>query len=156
VRDPPLGTPQIPQENQPSRLRSSGWTLPVLFRVSVALDLWSHGINRVTALSEFNQPNNTKPGAGMGLEWAATNIGNSGFSLAARGSYTINPDNNISDVSLGTLSTSIKSGSFTADGVALGGGLGYARGNVHFGFDYAYRNLGPLGGTNFLSFALGW
>jgi hypothetical protein len=156
VRDPPLGTPQIPQENQPSRLRSSGWTLPVLFRVSVALDLWSQGINRVTALSEFNQPNNTKPGAGMGLEWAATNIGNSGFSLAARGSYTINPDNNISDVSLGTLSTSIKSGSFTADGVALGGGLGYARGNVHFGFDYAYRNLGPLGGTNFLSFALGW
>jgi hypothetical protein len=110
----------------------------------------------VTALSEFNQPNNTKPGAGMGLEWAVTNIGNSGFSLAARGSYTINPDNNISDVSLGTLSTSIKSGSFTADGVALGGGLGYTRGNLHVGFDYAYRNLGPLGGTNFLSFALGW
>ncbi len=156
VREPPLGTPQIPQENQPSRLRASGWTLPVLFRVSVALDLWSQGINRVTALSEFNQPNNTKPGAGMGLEWAATNIGNSGFSLAARGSYTINPDNNVDDVNLGGLSTSIASGSFTADGVAVGGGLGYTRGNLHVGFDYAYRNLGPLGGTNFLSFALGW
>jgi hypothetical protein len=156
VREPPLGTPQIPQEDQPSRLRASGWTLPVLFRVSVALDLFSQGINRVTVLSEFNQPNNTKPGAGMGLEWAATNIGNSGFSLAARGSYTINPDNNISDVNLGGLGTSIANGSFTADGVALGGGLGYSRGNLHVGFDYAYRNLGPLGGTNFLSFALGW
>jgi len=156
VRDPPLGTPQIPQEPQPSRLRASGWTLPVLFRVSVALDLLSQGMNRVTALSEFNQPNNTKPGAGMGLEWAVTNIGNSGFSLAARGSYTINPDNNITDVNLGALSTSIASGSFTADGVALGGGLGYTRGTLHVGFDYAYRNLGPLGGTNFLSFALGW
>src|SRR6266513_1492256 len=64
-REPPLGTPQIPQENQPSRLRASGWTLPVLFRVSVSLDVWSQGQNRLTALSEFNQPNNTKPGAGF-------------------------------------------------------------------------------------------
>jgi hypothetical protein len=156
VREPPLGTPQIPQENQPSRLRSSGWTLPVLFRVSVALDLFSQGMNRVTALSEFNQPNNTKPGAGVGLEWAVTNLGNSGFSLAARGSYTINPDNNVSDVNMGGLTSSFKSSSFTADGVALGGGLGYTRGTLHLGFDYAYRNLGPLGGTNFLSFAVGW
>jgi hypothetical protein len=156
AREPPLGTPQIPQENQPSRLRASGWTLPVLFRVSVAVDLWSQGINRVTALSEFDQPSNTKPGAGVGLEWAATNLGNSGFSLAARGSYTINPDNNISDVNLGGLSSSLSSGSFTKDGVAVGGGLGYTRGNLHLGFDYAYRNLGPLGGTNFLSFAVGW
>ncbi len=156
VREPPLGTPQIPQENQPSRLRSSGWTLPVLFRVSVAVDVLNQGMNRVTALSEFDQPNNTKPGAGMGLEWAVTNIGNSGFSLAARGSYTMNPDNNINDVNLGGLRTSIASGSFTADGLAFGGGLGYARGNLHLGFDYAYRNLGPLGGTNFLSFAVGW
>ena len=29
-------------------------------------------------------------------------------------------------------------------------------GDLHFGFDYAYRNLGPLGGTNFLSFTVGW
>jgi hypothetical protein len=155
-REPPLGTPQIPQENQPSRLRSSGWTLPVLFRVSAALDLWSQGINRVTVLSEFNQPSNTKPGAGLGLEWNATNLGNSGFSVAARGSYTINPDNNIDDVSLGTLSTSVANGSFTADGMALGGGLGYTRGDFHVGFDYAYRDLGPLGGTNFVSFTIGW
>jgi len=155
-REPPLGTPQIPQENQPSRLRATGWTLPVLFRVSVALDVLSQGMNRVTVLSEFNQPNNTKPGASAGLEWAITNVGNSGFSLAARGSYTINPDNNVDDVNLGSLTTSVKSGTFTSDGLALGGGLGYTRGTLHFGFDYAYRNLGPLGGTNFLSFVVGW
>ena len=155
-REPPLGTPQIPQEDQPARLRASGWTLPVLFRVSVALDLVNQGMNRVTALSEFNQPNNTKPGAGVGLEWAATNLGNSGFSLAARGSYTINPDNNISDVNLAGLSTGLKSSSFTADGLAVGGGLGYTRGTLHLGFDYAYRDLGALGGTNFLTFEVGW
>jgi hypothetical protein len=155
-REPPLGTPQIPQEDQPSRLRASGWTLPVLFRVSVALDLWAQGQNRITALSEFNQPNNTKPGAGLGLEWMGTNLGNSGFSLSARGSYTINPDNNTNDIDMAGLSSSYKSGSFTSDGLALGGGLGYTRGNLHLGFDYAYRNLGPLGGTNFLSFEVGW
>src|SRR6202165_278402 len=108
VREPPLGTPQIPQETQPSRLRASGWTLPVLFRVSAALDLWTQGLNRVTLLSEFNQPNNTKPGAGAGVEWAVSNIGNSGFSLAARGSYTINPDNNISTAKITGPTTSIK------------------------------------------------
>ncbi|MBI1967065.1 MAG: PorV/PorQ family protein [Gemmatimonadetes bacterium] len=155
-REPPLGTPQIPQEDQPSRLRTSGWTLPVLFRVSAALDVWTQGVNRVTVLSEFNQPNNTKPSAGLGLEWAASNLGNTGFSVAARGSYSINPDNNIDDISLGTLSTSISSSSFTSDGVAVGGGVGYTRGNLHFGFDYAYRNLGPLEGTNFVSFSVGW
>src|SRR6266513_3108038 len=117
-----------------------------------SLDVWSQGQNRLTALSEFNQPNNTKPGAGLGLEWSSMNLGNTGFSLAARGSYTLNPDNNITDVTLGGLSTKYKSSTFTSDGLALGGGLGFTRGQMHLGFDYAYRNLGPLGGTNFISF----
>ena len=84
------------------------------------------------------------------------NLGNTGFSLSARGSYTLNPDNNINNVDLGGLTTKYKSGTFTSDGVAVGGGLGYARGSMHLGFDYAYRNLGPLGGTNFISFEVGW
>src|SRR2546422_1108620 len=47
-RTPPLGTPDVPQEPQPARLRASGWDLPVLFRVSVALDLYNRGANRIT------------------------------------------------------------------------------------------------------------
>jgi len=43
TRTPPLGTPDVPQEPQPSRLRASGWDLPVLFRVSAALELLSQG-----------------------------------------------------------------------------------------------------------------
>ncbi len=155
-RVPPLGTPQVPQEPQPARLRAAPWGLPVLFRVSAALDLWSQGANRVTLLSEFNQPNNTKPAAGAGLEWMAGNIGNSGFSLAARGSYTLQPDNNVDDINFAGQATTISSSSFTSDGVAVGGGVGYGRGNLRLGFDYAWRNLGPLGGTNFLSFSVGW
>ena len=156
TRPPPLGTPDVPQEPQPARLRSSGWDLPIVFRVSAALDLINQGQNRITLLSEFDQPYNTKPGAGAGLEWMGTNLGNSGFSLAARASYTIQPDNNTSDISFGNLTTAQSSGSFTSDGIAVGGGLQYGRGALKLGFDYAWRNLGLLGGTNFLSFSVGW
>ena len=156
TRTPPLGTPDVPQEPQPSRLRASGWDLPVLFRVSAAFDLYNRGQNRVTLLGEFTQPNNTKPAAGGGLELSGANIGNSGFSLAARASYTIQPDNNINDISFGSQSTGASSGSFTKDGIAVGGGLAYGRGNLRLGFDYAWRDLGLLGGTNFLSFSVGW
>ena len=156
VPPPPLGTVPVPREAQPANFRTKEFGLPVMFRVSVALDLLTQGSNRVTVLSEFTQPNNTKPGASAGLEWASQNLGNSGFSLAARGSYTLNPDNQL-DVGTGAGFTSgEKNGTFTSDGLALGGGIAYGRGNVKFGLDYAWKNLGPLGSTNFFSFSLGW
>ncbi len=156
-RVPPLGTQDIPQEPQPARLRASSWGLPVMFRVGVSFDVMTQGQNRVTLLSEFTQPTNTKPGAGAGLEFATTNVGNSGFSLAARGSYTIQPDNNLTpDATAAGFTSQQSTSAFSSDGLALGGGIAYGRGTWKLGFDYAYRNLGPLGGTNFLSFTLGW
>ena len=155
-REPPLGTVDIPQELQPARLKASPWSLPVQFRVGVSLDLVAQGQNRVTLLSEFSQPVNTKPGAGAGLEFAMTNVGNSGFSLAARGSYTLQPDNNLDPGTGAGFTSTVSSGTFSSDGVAVGGGLSYGKGNFKLGFDYAYKSLGALGGTNFLSFSLGW
>jgi hypothetical protein len=155
-RVPPLGTVDVPQEPSAASLKTKDFGLPVMFRVSVALDLLAQANNKVTLLSEFSQPNNTKPGAGMGLEWAATNLGNSGFSLAARGSYTIQPDN---DLEFGTgagFATQETTGAFTSDGLALGGGVGFNRGNFKLGFDYAFRDFGPVGGANFFSFSIGW
>lgn len=156
VPPPPLGTVPVPREPQPASFRTKEFGLPVLFRVSVALDVLSQGANRVTVLSEFTQPNNTKPGASAGLEWASTNLGNSGFSLAARGSYTVQPDNQMDIGSGAGFTSGEKSGSFTSDGLALGGGILYGRGSVTFGLDYAWKNFGPLGSTNFFSFSLGW
>ncbi len=156
VPPPPLGTVPVPREPQPASFRSKEFGLPVMFRVSVALDVLAQGANRLTLLSEFTQPNNTKPGASAGLEWNSTNLGNSGFSLAARGSYTIQPDNQLDVGTAAGFASTQKSGSFTSDGVALGGGLAYGKGAVKFGFDYAWRNMGPLGSTNFFSFSLGW
>ena len=153
---PPLGTVNIPQEVQPVRLRTSSWGLPVQFRVGVALDVLNQGMNRVSVLGEFTQPVNTKPGAGAGLEWNLANVGNSGFSLAARGSYTLQPDNNLDPGTGAGFTTGISTSNFSSDGLAVGGGVAYGRGNWHVGFDYAYRNLGALGGTNFLSFSVGW
>lgn len=156
TRAPPLGTVDIPQELQPARLKTSSWGLPVQFRVGVALDVLNQGANRVSVLGEFTQPVNTKPGGGAGLEWAISNVGNSGFSLAARGSYTLQPDNKLDPGTGAGFTTSISTSSLSSDGVALGGGLSYGRGTWHVGFDYAYRNLGALGGTNFLSFSVSW
>ena len=155
-RTPPLGTVDVPQEPSAAQLQTKDFGLPVMFRVSLALDLVSQASNRVTLLSEFSQPNNTKPGAGMGLEWSASNLGNSGFSLAARGSYTLQPDN---EIELGTdagFGTAESTGAFTSDGLAVGGGVGYNRGNFRILFDYAFRDFGPVGGANFFSFSLSW
>jgi hypothetical protein len=156
TRAPPLGTVDIPQELQPVRLRTSSWGLPVQFRVGVSLDVLTQGVNRVSLLGEFTQPINTKPGAGAGLEWALTNVGNSGFSLAARGSYTLQPDNKLDPGSGAGFTTTLSTSNFTSDGLAVGGGLSYGRGHWRLGFDYAYRDMGALGGTNFLSFSVGW
>jgi hypothetical protein len=153
---PPLGTVPVPREPQPATFRSKEFGLPVMFRVSIALDVLSQGANRLTLLSEFTQPNNTKPGASAGLEWASQNLGNSGFSLAARGSYSIQPDNQITIGNGAGFTSREKTGTFTSDGLALGGGLAYGKGSVKFGVDYAWRSLGPLGSTNFFSFSLGW
>src|SRR5207247_8476749 len=112
TRAPPLGTPDVPQEPQPSRLRASGWDLPVLFRVSAALDLYNRGQNRVTVLGEFTQPNDTKPAAGGGLEVSSANIGNSGFSLAARSSSPTQHDNNVDDINFRNLPSTASTGSF--------------------------------------------
>ncbi|HXO85083.1 MAG TPA: PorV/PorQ family protein [Gemmatimonadales bacterium] len=155
TREPPLGTVDVPQEPQSAVLSTTGWTLPVLFRVGVALDLVAQGNNRLTVLSEFTQPNNTKPGAGAGFEYSMLNIGQRGFSLAARGSYTIQPDNQTNDLVLG-MPTKEAGGTFTSDGLALGGGLEYNKGNTRLGFDYAWKSLGTLGSSNFLTFTVGW
>jgi hypothetical protein len=156
TREPPLGTVDVPQEIQPAELKTKDFGLPVQFRVSVALELMHQANSQLVLLSEFTQPNNTKPGAGMGLEWSMGNIGNSGFSLAARGSYTLQPDNDIVLSSAAGFDTQESVGGFTKDGLAVGGGIGYGKGNFRVGMDYAYRDFGSLGGANFFSFSITW
>lgn len=155
VRQPPLDQSQIPQEAAPADLKTKDWSLPTSFSVGVALDLVSSPASRVTLSSEFTQPNNSRPGVNGGLEWALTNIGNSGFSAMARGSYTYMTDNQLAITSAAGFSTTLDSKK-NQDGLAFGGGLSYDRGVFGLGVDYAYRNLGVLGGTHFFSATLHW
>jgi hypothetical protein len=156
LRQPPQGTVDVPQQPQPTDLKTSGWSLPVLFRVAVALDLVTMAQQRLTLLGQFTQPNNDKPGAGAGLEYELSNIGHSGFFVAARGSYTLEPANSLDPGTNAGFTTKYSVGSFSNYGLAAGGGIGWGRGNVKFGFDYAYKSLGALGGTNFASLSLAW
>ena len=153
---PPLQQ-DVPQDPQPARYQSETFNLPVVFRVGLSYDFVYSAATRVTLLGQFEQPNNTNPNGGAGLEWALTDIGNSGFTVMARGSYAYQPDNNL-DANPGSgagFATDLASKD-GMDGLAVGGGLAYARGSFMLGLDYAYRHLGVLGATHVYSATLHW
>ena len=104
------------------------------------------------ALSDFNQPNNSKAGFSAGTEFIAQNLGGSAFSAALRGSYSYFASNNVKPA---TLSTAL-SDEENLQGLAAGGGLMYGSGNFNLSVDYAYKYMGILGATHFVSFGLGW
>lgn len=158
-RPPPPLQVDVPQDPQPARYQTESFNLPVVFRVALAYDFVSTAMTRVTVLGSFEQPNNSNPGGGGGLEWALTNISQSGFSVMARGSYMYQPDNHFEasgQVSQGSGFSSAIGDDRKLDGLALGGGLMYSRDSFGLGLDYAYRHLGVLGGTNLFSATVYW
>jgi hypothetical protein len=156
TRTPPQDQQDVPQEGAAAELATKDFGLPVLFRVGVAYDFISSANNRLTVMSEFNQPNNNNATAGGAFEWAFLNLGNTGFEVAARGGYTYQPDNDLApNANRAGFASSLNSDE-NLDGLSLGGGLGYRRGTFGFFVDYAYRDLGLLGGTNFFSATIQW
>jgi len=158
-RQPPQGTPSIPQEPAAAALRTKDWQLPIQFRVALAYDLFATSMSRFSLMGEFTQPNNNDPTFGFGGEYNVK-LGTSGFSLAPRLSYTYQPANNLdpagpSSANYAGFNTTVSAG---ADGFAAGGGLMYQKNPRGFGFgvDYAYRNYGLLGNVNTISLALTW
>jgi len=155
-RQPPPGQPNFPQEPQPAALRTKDFQLPTLFRVGLAFDFVTNASTRVTVTSEFNQPNNSRPTAGGGMEWSLLNIGNSGFGAHVRGGYTYQPDNDVTPDATAAGFASTVGSQENLDGVAFGGGLGFEKGDFGFGVDYANRGLGILGRTHYLSASITW
>jgi uncharacterized protein UPF0164 len=151
-RTPLPGEDDVPSLPQPSRLRTKAFPLPTTFRVGLSYDLLTGGNNRLTFLSDFNQPNNNRAGFSAGAEWASRNLGGSPFGVALRGSYSYVPSNNLSPT---TLSTSL-SNKEDLQGLAGGGGLLFNQGNFSISVDYAYKYMGILGPTHFVSLGLGW
>lgn len=151
-RDPLPGEDEVPSIPQPSQLRTKAFPLPTMFRVGLAYDVTTGAAHRVTALADFNQPNNSKAGFSGGLEYMGRELGGSPISAALRGSYTYYSANNLEPTQYNTK----LSGEEGMQGLALGGGLSYGQGNFNLGVDYAYKDMGILGPTHFISFGLGW
>ena len=152
-RDPIPGEPDVPENPQPSEFRTTGFNLPTTFRVGLAYDLIAGDNNRLTLISDFNQPNNNGAGFSAGGEWMSQGLGGSPFGFALRGSYNYSAANNLDPVDVSTTALGDEE---NLQGLAFGGGLNYARNNFNLGFDYAWKYLGVLGGTNFFSVSLGW
>jgi len=155
TRPPVPGQVDVPQEGQPSSLQTKDWNLPVMFRVGLALDAVSSEQARLTLLSEFSQPNNNKAGFELGGEVALSDIGKSGFYVSGRGSWNHQPANDLDVGTQAGFATAL-SGKENQQGLAAGFGVGYKKSAFGLGFDYAWRSLGVLGGTNFVSFTVSW
>jgi len=156
-RTPPPGEQTVPQEGATATLRSKDWPLPITFRVGLAYDVFQTSAGRLSVLGEFTQPNNTAPGFDLGGEYAVS-LGSSGFSVAGRASVLYAPDNNVGtpdSASAGFVGSSNGSAQYR---MSAGGGLYYRPGNAPFsiGVDYAYRNMGLLGGVNMVTVGFTW
>jgi hypothetical protein len=147
------GEDEVPANPQPAQFRTKDFPLPTIFRVGLAYDLIAGDQNRLTLISDFNQPNNNGAGFSAGGEWMTERLGGSNFGFALRGSYSYAPANNLDPVDPNTTALEDEE---RLQGLALGGGLNYGSGNFNLGLDYAWKYLGVLGGTNFFSVTVGW
>jgi hypothetical protein len=156
LRPPPQGEQPVSQEPARATLQTKAWSLPIMFRVGLSYDLFATSAGRFSLLGEFTQPNNNAPGFNFAGEYGL-NLGSSGFSIAGRAGMTYAPDNNMNADTTATtgsgFATTVKEGQLLR--VSAGGGLYYkGSGSFGFGVDYAYRNMGLLGGVNMFTVAL--
>jgi hypothetical protein len=153
-RDEIPGQDPVPSNPQPSEFRTKDFPLPTIFRVGLAYDVLAGDNNRLTVISDFNQPNNNGAGFSAGGEWMTQGLGGSNFGFAVRGSYSYAPANNLDPVDVNT--TALRDEE-RLQGLAFGGGINYGTGGgFNIGLDYAWKYLGVLGGTNFFSVTVGW
>ncbi len=148
------GEDPITEDLQPAVYRTTPFSLPTTFRVGLSYDVIASGNNRATLMGEFNQQNSNKAGYGFGAEVAANRLGGSNFGLALRGSWSAAPANSYETDFFGVGVD--KEDDEKLQGLAVGAGLMYQTATFALGFDYAYKNMGLLGDTNFFTVSLGW
>ncbi len=135
------------------QIKTKGFNLPTNFQVALAYEAFHFANSSVTVAGAFNQPNNNRAGFGGALEWSASKLGGSPFGAAIRGSYGYAPANN---VNLSNQIPTALSDEENLQGIAVGGGISYQTGGFLLGADYAFKYMGILGPTNFVSITVGW
>ena len=157
--DPIPNDPGVPGDVgvDPARgeVLASEFPVPVVYRVGLAYDIMDSAERRLTILTDFNEPYNTKPGFSLGGELAFTPSSRP-FSFALRGSYQYQGDNDFEE-RRGEQFSSQVSQSSSMDGLTAGAGLGY-RITDDYGLrvDYAFRHFGVLGSSNAFTVSLNW
>lgn len=151
-REPLPGEDAVPTLPQPGQLRSKAFPLPTTFRVGLAYDVVAGASTRLTVLGDFNQPTNNKAGFVFGGEFALDRLGDSGFGVQVQSSYSYTAANNIDPSQIATALND----EANLQGLAFGGGLFYKSDGFGIGFDYAWKYMGVLGGTNFFTLSVGW
>ena len=137
--------------------RTQASALPVVFRFGTAYDVLASASSRLTIMGEFNEQYNSSASFGLGSEFAWTPESGP-LSAALRGSYSHQPDNNLS----GQETTDFAGATNVdddekLDGLALGAGIGLNMGESYrMKVDYAWRNFGVLGAKNVFTVSLGW
>ena len=129
---------------------TDGFPLPRLFRAGLSYDIISGDNTRLSLLSEFVEPNNTRPYFGFGgeFEWMSDV---SPIGAALRGSYTTQPDNN------DDFADGLAADNSELDGLGVGGGIFYRVADQYrIKFDYAFRHFGTLGSVDVFSVTFGW
>lgn len=148
--------PSQPVDPSPARYETQNAAIPVVFRVSAAYDVVSSAANRLSLLGEFNEQYNNKASFGLGGEFAWTPE-ESPISAALRGSYSYQPDNNLSDQEEQNYAGYNDVDGAGLDGLTLGAGLGFNLGeSSRIAVDYAWRNFGVLGARNVFTVGIGW
>ena len=146
----PTNDPNLPAGERNIALETKGWDLPTAFKIGVAYDVMSAASNRLTLAGEFIQPAGNDVSGAFGAEYAMMNVGGSDFGFALRGGWNYEPDNNL-DVAASS------SNGMNNDGMSAGGGISYNIGEQSaVGLDYAYRDMGLLGGRNMFSLGVRW
>ena len=90
--------------------------------MGLAYDLLAGENNRLTLLSDFNQPNNNTPGSRSAASGTSNRLGGSDFGFALRGSYSYTGANNLDPLELETALNDEEK----LHGLAFGGGLSTA------------------------------
>jgi hypothetical protein len=141
--DIPEPDDNLPEGTKEGELTSKAWDLPVAFRFGVAYDAVATASNRLTLAGEFAQPSGNDVSGSVGAEYALSTSG--GIGVALRGGYNYEPDNNLDAQASGM-------NGMQGDGLSLGGGINFARGErTGVGLDYAWRDKGLLGRQHLFS-----
>ena len=157
--DPTTNDPGVPGDvgvdPATGEIQASNFPVPVVYRVGLAYDLMSSADRRLTLLTDFNEPYNTKPGFSVGGEfaWMPRDLP---LSAALRGSYQYQGDNDFSERRGEEFTSQVDNVSASLDGLTAGGGLTYNVSDYQLRLDYAFRHFGVLGSSNAFTFSLSW